>query len=110
MLQCRYKVLSSRSDVLGDEISIHHAVTGISHHYIGIKYFGSGKRFTKWKAECWIEEPNTNNETKINRSLERAAIIDNSSSTWGVQINSSATISESTILRIEITITEWAPS
>ena len=102
----QYKVCSSRSELFGDEISIcHQFITSLSGDYIGIKYFGSGVRFTKWRAECWIKEPNTNKETKINGTLEKAGRI-SSRGRLDVEIISSA-ISESTILRIEITIIEW---
>ena len=101
LLQCRNKVLSSRSDLFGDAISIFHQVyPHASNHYIGIKYFGSGNRFTKWKPECWIEEPNTNKETKINGlywNTGTTAVNFDISGNWGVLMSSSVAISQSTM-------------
>jgi len=81
---------------------------------IGIKFSGCrkhcgrhcGYRSTKWKAECWIEEPSTNKETKIG-TYERTVIF----GSLGVGVDIYAPLHGypgSKILRIEITINEWA--
>jgi len=108
LLQYRYNVFSSRSELFGDDIAIFDIFNiNNSKHWIGIKYFGSGKRFTKWTAEVWIVESSTNKETKLTESFQKAlTITDKSTDDSGVCIKSSKLL-ESSILRIEITITEW---
>ena len=99
--------MSSKSDIFGDVITIFDIFNKkSSDHWIGIKYFGSGRRFTKWTAEVWTVEPNTNKERKIIGTFEKTATISNTSTEvyLGVCIGYFAF---SPILRIEITITEW---
>ena len=113
LLKYRYKVLSSKSDIFGDVIAIFDIFNKKrSDHWIGIKYFGLGKRFTKWTAQVWTVESDTNKETQIIGTFEKSATVSaTSSDESGVCIGSLAllnsSIFNSSILRIEITITEW---
>jgi len=68
-------------------------------------------RRTKWTAACSIHEPNTNKETQVNRIFEFNGITSDCLSVanyYGKLVDSTNyLISESSILRIEITVIKW---